>query len=179
MIKRAIDAMSWIAGLVASLAVVAMMLHVTGAVVLRVGFHAPATGTIEIVSYFYMVAAIYLGIFVAAWRNVHIRVDVIAGLFPRAVQRITDLLAEVITVVFFVFFAWGLWRTALQKTAQHEAVDAVFAHLTIWPSRWLAVVGLSLAVLAAAWRLVRMLAHRHVDDAGVEGLVIDDEEALR
>jgi len=177
--KRLLNGLSWLAGLVASIAVVAMMLHVTLAVILRVGFHAPATGTIEIVSYFYMVAAIYLGIFVAAWYNVHIRVDVIAGLLPRSVQRVTDLFAELVVVVFFIVFAWGLWRTALQKTEQSEAVDAVFAHLTIWPSRWLAVIGLSLAVAASVWRLARMLAGRPTNDTGDEGLVMEDDEALR
>ncbi|GAB3677120.1 TRAP transporter small permease [Salinisphaera aquimarina] len=167
-----------LAGLIASIAIVLMMLHVTTEVVLRVGFRAPASGTIEIVSYFYMVAAVFLGIFVAAWQNAHIRVDVIANLFSRPLQRVTDLLAELITVVFFAFFAWGLARTALQKTHQHEAVDAVFAHLTVWPTRWVAVVGLVLALCAASWRLARMLAGADTRDA-VSDFVVDDDEAVK
>ncbi|MES1925947.1 TRAP transporter small permease subunit [Salinisphaera sp. T31B1] len=176
--KRVLEGLSRLAGLIASLAVVAMMLHVTIAVVLRVGFRAPASGTMEIVSYFYMVAAVFLGIFVAAWQNAHIRVDVIANLFPARIQQVTDRLAELVMLAFFVFFAWGLWRTALQKTQQREEVDAIFAHLTVWPSRWLAVAGLSLAALVVMWRLARMLTGRPTRETD-EGLVIDDDEALR
>lgn len=165
--------LSRLAGLIAGLAVVLMMLHVTIAVLLRVGLHSPATGTIEIVSYFYMVSAVFLGIFVAAWQNAHIRVDVIANLLPRRAQRVTDIIAELVMLVFFVFFAWGLWRTALQKTHQREAVDAVFAHLTVWPTRWVAVVGIVLALAVVAWRLMRMLAGANTR-APVEGLVIDE-----
>jgi len=176
--KRLLDGLSWLAGLIASVAVVAMMLHVTIAVILRVGFRAPASGTMEIVSYFYMVAAVFLGIFVAAWQNAHIRVDVIANLLPARVQAVTDRLAELVMLGFFVFFAWGLWRTALKKTEQREEVDAIFAHLTVWPSRWLAVAGVSLAALVVIWRLMRMLTGRPTREAD-EGLVIEDDEALR
>lgn len=176
--KTLLGGLARAAAFVAATATVLMMVHVTVAVFLRVGFNEPLLGTIEIVSYFYMVAAIFLGIFVAAWQNAHIRVDVLANQFPRALRRLTDLAAELVTLAFFVVFAWGLWRTALQKTAQREEVDAIFAHLTVWPARWLAVVGLVLAAAVVAWRLARMLIGADTREAA-DGLVIDEEAAQR
>lgn len=176
--KTLIGLLSRIAAFAAAVAVALMMVHVTVAVFLRVGFDEPLLGTIEIVSHFYMVAAIFLGIFVAAWQNAHIRVDVLANLLPRAVRRGTDLIAELISLAFFAAFAWGLWLTALRKTAQREEVDAIFAHLTVWPARWLAVAGIVLTAAVFAWRLVRMLGGADTSEAA-SGLVIDDEQARR
>ena len=118
--RSVLSPLARVAAFIAAVATVLMMVHVTVAVFMRVGFNEPLLGTIEVVSYFYMVAAVFLGIFTAAWQNAHIRVDVLANLLPARVRRVTYLLAEMITPAFFLCFGWGLWRTALTKTRQGE-----------------------------------------------------------
>ncbi len=57
---------------------VLMMLHVTAEVLLRVLFGMHIPGTMEVVTYYYMVAAVFVGIFSCTTDDVHVRVDVVA-----------------------------------------------------------------------------------------------------
>lgn len=152
--KQLIGLVARFAGVVASIVTALMMVHVTVGVVMRVVFDDPLLGTSAIVSYFYMVSAVFTGIFVAAWNRSHIRVDVIADLFPKGVRRVTDLIADLISLAFFAAFAWGLSITAVQQTQQHEQVDAIFTYMTVWPMRWLAVAAIALTALVCLWRLL-------------------------
>lgn len=142
--------------LLAGLATTLMMVHILAGVVLRVMFDVSLLGTVAIVSYFYMVTMVFAGIFVVSWRQEHIRVDVVAELLPLPLRRITDSIAELACLVFFGIFAYGLIYTAVQKTTVHERVDAVFSYLTVWPLRWVAVAGISLAAVVSLWHLYHL-----------------------
>ena len=69
---------------------VLMMLHVTAEVLLRVCFGLHIPGTMEVVTYYYMVAGVFVGIFSCTVDDVHIRVDVIAQFLTGRVRQFVD-----------------------------------------------------------------------------------------
>lgn len=134
--------------LVAGGSILLMMVHVVVAGLSRTLLKWSALGTIEVVSYGYMVVIVFVGIFLATLRQAHVRVDVVHALLPERTARICDMLALVLTLGFLGLFAYALGLAAYEKTLANETVDAIVAHLQIWPMRWIACAGILLSFLA-------------------------------
>ncbi len=163
--------LSKLSDFLSSLATTLMMLHILLGVIMRVVFHIPLLGTNAIVAYFYMTILVFLGVFVVSSRNEQIRADVIANLLPKPVRRVTDSMAEIITLLFLGALAWGLADAALQKTRIHAQVDAVFGYISVWPLYWITAFGIGLAAVTVLWRMVRTYrgqAPTHFADEQVE-----------
>lgn len=134
--------------LVVGVLVVLMMLHVTAEVLLRVGFGMHIPGTMEVVTYYYMVAAVFMGIFSCTTEDGHIRVDVLAQFLKGKVRLVVEMIGLVVMAVYFAIFSYGLYLQAVKSWSRSETVDAIFLELPVWPSRWIAVLGVVLSVLA-------------------------------
>ncbi len=176
MINQILRPLSGLFELLAGLATTLMMMHILAGVILRVVFDVSLLGTVAIVSYFYMVTMVFAGIFVVSWRQEHIRVDIVAELLPVPLRRITDSMAELASLVFFFIFTYGLTYSALQKTAVHERVDAVFSYLTVWPLRWVAVAGVGLAMLVSLWHLYHLVINGQLPAAAAREDRADAQE---
>ena len=90
-LRRAIDALIALDLVIAGLALLAMLFHVVLDVVLR-EVHVPFSGTLEIVSFWYMVALVFLAIPVAQQHGHHIRVELFTAAVSTRVQQGIDLL---------------------------------------------------------------------------------------
>ena len=150
--------------LVVGVLVVLMMLHVTAEVLLRVGFGMHIPGTMEVVTYYYMVAAVFMGIFACTAEDGHIRVDVLAQFLKGKVRRAVDLIGLVVMAVYFAIFSYGLYLQAVKSWSRSETVDAIFLELPVWPSRWIAVLGVVLSVLAVLYLFRGIWDNRLLDD---------------
>ena len=137
---------------------VLMMLHVTAEVLLRVCFGLHIPGTMEVVTYYYMVAGVFVGIFSCAVDDVHIRVDVIAQFLTGRVRQFVDGIGLLAITVYFAIFSYGLYLQAVRSWNRSETVDAIVVELSIWPSRWLALTGIFFAMLASLYWLYRFVA---------------------
>lgn len=131
--------------------VVLMMLHVTAEVLVRVGFDMHIPGTMEVVTYYYMVAAVFMGIFACTTEDGHIRVDVLAQFLKGKVRLVVEVFGLIVTAVYFAIFSYGLYLQAVKSWARSETVDAIFLELPVWPSRWVAVAGIALSVLSVLY----------------------------
>lgn len=148
--------------IVAAAAVVLMMLHVTVDVGWRAIANGAMIGTVEIVSYYYMVVLVMLAYGYVELRNEHIRVDLFVERMPRHVQLGFYLAACALGAVYFGALFWQSFLDAWNSTERRETVMANYVFY-IWPARWalpLGWAGILLAVLAnalKAWRLRRAL----------------------
>lgn len=140
--------------------IVLMMVHVTTEVLLRLLFGMHIPGTMEVVAYYYMVAAVFIGIFICVVEDSHIRVDVLVQHFGKQLKSASDIFGLLVITLYFALFSYGLYLQAVKSWGRREGVDAVFFELSIWPSRWIAWAGVSLAALAAVYLLVRLLRGR-------------------
>ncbi len=163
--NRCFEILSRLGVVLAGGATVLMMVHVTLDSFLRSFANAPTLGTIEIVSFYYMVAAIFVGIFVATYENQHLAVDVVYSILSSKLQRICRVAVGLVSIGYLSTFAYALVRQAVKKTAVNEEVDAIVANLTIWPARWLAALAIVAMAALILWRFMNDLRHGFPDDA--------------
>ena len=128
-------------------AVAAMACHVTVEVLSRLAFGRPLTGTIEIVSYFYMVAVTFLPLGNVQTRREHIVADAIANMLPKMIRPVTDFVGRLVSIAVGAFLLWGVTDMALRQTRIGEAVRAAYFDIPIWPARWMLTIGLGAMLL--------------------------------
>jgi TRAP-type C4-dicarboxylate transport system permease small subunit len=151
-----IHALLWIA-LAAGLL---MMLHTAADVTGRTVFNHPLSGTTEIVSAYYMVAAAYLPWAWIARNNNHIQVDLFARLLPAKFNAVLEPIVEIVTVIYVSLFTWQTFLRAQHQTEAGEVWQAGTTFIPVWPSRWLLPIAGGLMVLYIVLRLARDLGRR-------------------
>ena len=123
------------------LAVTLMLVHVTLDILLKYFFSMPINGTLEIVSIYYMVAAVFLPLGIVERARGHILVEVFTQhLAPRAVAGFSGV-SGLLGVLFLAALTTMSGIEAVNRTLTLERWDVVFFYLPVWPSRWFLPVG--------------------------------------
>ncbi|MCZ4262552.1 TRAP transporter small permease [Limimaricola sp. G21655-S1] len=155
--------------LIGGAGIVLMMAHVTLDVVLKNLFNAPIQSTIEISSYYYMVAVVMLPMALVEYEDEQISVDLLFARFPPLLRRACLLLTFLITAGVLSLIAW---RTGLDAVRAFRVGEVVMGsrEVIVWPARCLLPLGFGLAALAALLRAVMALRGRETAKAqAVEG----------
>lgn len=137
-----------------AIAVLAMMVHVSADVIMKVALNQPIMGTLEIVSFIYMVGCTFLPLAHVQLSRELIIVEVFTqNLAPEKNLRF-DIAAAVLTVAYLLLLAVMGAVVALAKTEIGEAQDATYFDLPIWPMRWVFCASCALAALIALYQLI-------------------------
>lgn len=131
-----------------------MMVHVTLDVILSLFMAEPLPGTVDYVSYYYMVGLVFLPLAYVEIGNEHIQVDLIHGLVGPRLRTVFDMLGLALSAVFFGVLAWQSWFDALEKYQIGEQSIGLVA-VTVWPGRFFLPVGMGLMVLVLVVKLIR------------------------
>ncbi|MGH2510923.1 MAG: TRAP transporter small permease subunit, partial [Ktedonobacteraceae bacterium] len=132
---------------VASVSVILMMVQITADVVLKYMFHKPIAGTIEIIAYYYMPAAIFFPLAFAERHRRHITVTLFTQRFaPRRIAGF-DVFSGLVSTLYVSLLTWSSVTSAILHTRQGEELDATFFYVPIWPARWFLPVGAALFAL--------------------------------
>lgn len=142
---------------IGAIAVAAMALHVSAEVLARLFLGQSLFGTIEIISYYYMVAVSFLPLASAQAQGQMIATDVFARIVPAVIRPVTDFLGRLVSLATCAMLIWASWVQALSKTAVNEAISGLGAPVLVWPSRWFLVVGLGALFVAQLLQLPRGL----------------------
>lgn len=132
--------------------VILMCLHVAVAIAVRAIFGVSLTGTVEIVSSYYMVVLAFLPWAYAQHTGEHITVDILYSVVPRAVQKAMQFVANLISLGVVGFACHALFDMAVRQMAHGELVETGVVDIPVWPARWIAVIG-------AAAMIIVLLAH--------------------
>ncbi|MBP1719691.1 MAG: transporter small permease [Deltaproteobacteria bacterium] len=125
----------------AIVALVFMMVHVSLDIVFkRIGL-GPITGTLEIVSIYYMVGCIFLPMMNVQRQKGHIFVELVSDRFSPRVVRALDFFASLVTLAFALGLAYMGAAEALEQTLIREKSEAATLSIEVWPSRWFVVFG--------------------------------------
>ncbi|MBU2359182.1 TRAP transporter small permease subunit [Loktanella sp. M215] len=151
---RLIDALSAALMIVASIALMLMMVHVTVDVVGKFVFHRPVPMTLEMVSNYYMVAVVFLPFAAVERMNGNIHVELIYALLPRVARRLLDLISYVLFAALLYLLTTSSWAVAVKKYNVGEFIMGSYA-VPIWPSRFLLPVGTALALALVVVRIGR------------------------
>lgn len=150
LLSRLADIFLW-AG---AIAVLAMMVHVSADVIMKVALNQPIMGTLEIVSFVYMVGCTFLPLAHVQLSRTLIIVEVFTQkLAPEKNLRL-DIAAAVLTVAYLLLLAIMGSVVALAKTEIGEAQDATYFDLPVWPMRWVFCASCGLAALIALYQLI-------------------------
>lgn len=141
------------------LAAICMMLHITVDVALRLFFNMPLQGTMEISSYYYMVAIVFLPLAYIDWLREAITADLFFGMFPDWLKIAAVFVTLCGMVAAYGGFAILSFQDALAFMARHEVAMGTGA-VPIWAARFILVAGLAAATLVNAWQLVLFVRGR-------------------
>lgn len=144
---------------VACVFLLAMMVHITADVVARAAFNSAVIGTLETVSYYHMVIAVFLPLAFVERAGENIRVDLIVNALPAQLRLALYVMACLIGLAFFGALAWQTGIDAWRSTARQETIMSNFLFY-IWPSRWALPIGFGAAFLATLNNLVQAIARR-------------------
>ena len=117
-----------------------MMIHVTADVVGK-AVGAPITGTLEIVSSYYMVACIFLPIGWVQQQRSHLAVELFASHLSARANRLLTTFADLALLVFTSLLCSAAFPEALEQSLVRETSEAVAVRIEVWPSRWFPVFG--------------------------------------
>ena len=143
-----------LAMIVAGIAVVLMMLHVSLDVLTRPFLSRPLPGTTLIVSDYYMVACAFLPLAYAQAMDGHISMDALAHLAPPRTQYHMAGVALLIAVAVFALLTWTATHDALTKYRINSFSIEFGTRIPTWPSYFLLPAGCALMTLISALRLL-------------------------
>lgn len=136
--------------------VVLMMLNVTLDVVLKAFWNTPIQGTLEISSYYYMVAIVMLPMALVELDDEHVVVDLVYNRLPGWVQRIVLVIACAAAVAILAVMTWRTGQDAIRAWRVGEVVMGS-REVIVWPARVMLPIGFGLSTVAASLRMVMAL----------------------
>lgn len=140
---------------VGSISLAIMMLHISADVASRLLLDVPIVGTLEYVSFFYMVAVVFLPLGRVQEERGHVIVEVISNLFPARVNLWVDRGAQLFSLAYVAFIGWWGWQEAVRSFTHNEVVTIIQTDLPMWPSRLLVPLGLAGMSIVILVQLVR------------------------
>ena len=143
----------------ACLVILLMMMRITLDVGVRYFINGQIVGTLEWVSFYYMVALVFLALGYVEYKNENIRVDLFAQMMPGSVQLGLYVFACVLGLIFFGMLFWQSLLDAIGATQRAEEAMSNFRFL-IWPARWVLPIGFAGALLAVLANLLRAITRR-------------------
>jgi len=115
---------------------------------------------------FIMVFMTFLGAAVVAWRNQHLRMDVVVNALPAPFRRLVRIAELVIIVILTAFVLWNSTYYAKQMFIFGRVSD--MGQVPMWIPHGAVAVGFGLMALIGCLRFVQILAGRQ-PDAGKSG----------
>ena len=95
------------------------------------------------------------GLASASWRDEHISVDLLYMGFPKGLQRLVDVLGQLLILTFVALFCWMLLKQVGSVRVSGELT--VDTRTAIWPFyfiAWMGVAASTLLILARIWLLL-------------------------
>lgn len=136
-LDRILSRCAIIAGLVSGLGLVLMLILIMTDVTLKYVADRPVTGTLEIVSYYFMPVMVYLALPYVEKSRDHIAVPLVTDMLPPGLRRGLELLVAVLSAGFLLLLAWTCAEKAMDLTRSNEAIGLIAFELWVWPPRWL------------------------------------------
>lgn len=140
-----------------------MMFHVCADVAARYLFNNPIPGTLEIVSFHYMVIAVFLPLALVEWWRKSITVDIFYLLLPRRLRLLLISAVLATTAVVYFALAWRTWGDAVGAFQRGDFQMGGRFEISIWQSRFALPLGFGAAGLVACWQFLGVLSGRDRD----------------
>jgi TRAP-type C4-dicarboxylate transport system permease small subunit len=152
-VVRALDALDRVLISVCALATIAAGLVLTYSIAVRYVLHS-STDWQDEMAVFLLVGATFLSApYVQSMRG-HIAIEAIEGFLPQRIERVREIVSDVICLLFCAFFAWQSWLLLLEAIDDGRVTDSAWAP-PLWIPYSMMTAGMSLLTL----RLVLQVGH--------------------
>jgi len=138
---------------VGGFALVLMMLHVVADVTGREVFGIPLDGTLEIVSFYNMVAVTFLPLAYVAHNEGHISVELFTRNMRRRRLAALEAVVGILCLAFVVIMVRETWIAAMNSYDSGEMWETSDDLITIWPSRFVLPIGVALMGVYMVYRI--------------------------
>lgn len=136
-IERALDAIANILLWIGGIALTVMMLQISADVLGKYLFNRPIIATLELVTWYYMVAVVFLPVVYIQIHKKHLMVELFTMRWPPRRMAVLEGIVGIVGAVYVGTLAFLTGVHAAEQTAAGEIQDATFFDLPVWPSRWL------------------------------------------
>ncbi len=167
--------LSRLAGWIAALAVIAMMLMVASDAVARQAFGTRIPFTSVIVANYLMVAIAFLPLALTELYDRHISVDLLYGRLPAGAQRVASILIHALAALTAAGLTWTMWDEALRRMNSGTVAVEDGLSLPIWQGYFLLPAGFFLLFLIYLLRVLLGLAGA---PQAQHPLIADEDAAL-
>ena len=151
---RSIQIPSNILAYIGGVFIILLMVQVVFDVVGRELFGAPIDGTLEIVSFYYMVGVTFLPLAYVSHEEGHIMVEMFTRNLSRPRMAGLEAVIGIICFVFVVVLFLQSWEAALESYETGEMWETSDDLITIWPSRFALPIGVFLMGVYMVYRIV-------------------------
>lgn len=157
-LKRLSGLLSYVAGT----GLVVMMLQITVDVVARTVFGRPLPQTIEFVSFYYMLAVVFLPMAAVEFAGHHVSVGLLSARLGKGGRRLLQLIGMSAGLAYFALMAYETGIAALESYEIGEYLMGAFA-LPTWPGRFFLPVGCGAYALVLLYRVIQVLGGKDID----------------
>lgn len=179
-IERVLDRIANALMVVGGIAVTLMMIHIGADVVGKYFFNYPIPATLEVVAWYYMVAAIFLPVAYIQLHQKHLMVELFTRALPPRAMALLEGLVCILGFVYVGILVVLTFEGAMVETANGAAHDVTYFDLPVWPSRWflpaaLLIMAVIMALQAARsfiFLLTGNLPAGHADDQAIKNTTI-------
>lgn len=141
---------------VSSFILLLMMLHVTADVVSKLLFNHPIEGTLEVVSYYYMVSVVFLPLALVEFGRNSVAVDALFNISPVALRTVMVLVVLLASAAIYAGLAAITWPDAMRALSRREVVMGPVP-VPIWPARFILPASAALSALACLYLSAQFL----------------------
>lgn len=114
-------------------------------------FHSPLKGAQDI-SQMAMVTMVFGGMALADRLDAHISVDIFEGLFSKALNRITQIVAPIVGCAVFLFLAKAMWDSAALSRLLNLSTNIIYL-----PKAWFQYMAVAMSLVTALAMALRAI----------------------
>ncbi len=133
-----------VAGYLAGLTLVALMLGTVADVAGRYFFNAPITGVFDL-THFAVVIMVYLGLGYCTYFGAHAAIDFIFDRFPAFIRNIVQRLADLAAAALLCVISWQTGKSGIQVRDFNQTSQLL--EWPVYPLYWIVVFGCLLTAL--------------------------------
>lgn len=155
-LDRVLGACITVCTFIGGAAIVAMMIHICADVAFKYTIGKPVPATLEMVSYYYMSAAVFLP-FAALERDGNlVFVEIFYDRFGPRSQKFFHITALVASVAYCGILAYAAWNPAI-KAYDVGSYAGTLTQISIWQTRFLPIIGFGLLAVVMFAKLLVLL----------------------
>ena len=141
-----------------ALATIAAGLVLTHSIAVRYVLHS-STDWQDEMAVFLLVGATFLSApYVQSMRG-HIAIEAIEGFLPERIERVREILSDIICLLFCAFFAWQSWLLLLDAIDDGRVTDSAWAP-PLWIPYSIMTAGMSILTLRLVLQVVQAFGGR-------------------